>query len=86
MKKSTGAKVKSNSEWKDKKRKYILGVKSNSTIYPAVKYYGTLRGAKDACTKHYGPAIHRGEHLMVRYDEHGEDWTTMKMADGWTDD
>jgi len=67
----------------EKKRNYLLGVKGKSLEYPRIKYYGTLRGAKAACTRHYGPAIHRGEHLMVRYDEHGENWETVKYDDGW---
>jgi len=65
------------------KRQYLVGVSSNSSIYPLVKYYGTLRGAKIACTRYYGPAIYRGEHLIVRYDEHGEDWECVKEYDGW---
>jgi len=71
---------------KEEKKNYLLGVKSNSSIYPEVKYFGTLRGAKVACTRYYGPAIYKGEKIYVRYDEHGEDWETMKMVDGWTED
>ena len=69
------------------KREYLLGVKSNSIIYPLVKYFGTLRGAKAACTRYYGPAIYKGEYLIIKeFDDNGADWlVSQRYADGWAD-
>jgi len=72
----------------EEKRNYLIAVKSNSMYYPDVKYYGTLRGAKVACSKYYGPAIYRGEHLLIKTyddDEDNDYYVCEKHEDGWRD-
>jgi len=69
----------------EEKKKYLLGVKSNSRLYPVVRYYGTLRGAKVACTRLYGKAIYTGEHLLIETEGLGDNFVCEKFEDGWRD-
>jgi len=70
----------------EEKRNYLVGVRSNSSIYPDVEYYGTLRGAKMLASRYYGPAIYTGEYLLIKTyddDEDNDDFVCEKHEDGW---
>jgi len=67
----------------EEKRNYLIGVRSNSSIYPDVEYFGTLRGAKMYATRYYGPAIYKGEYLLIMNDSEGDNFVCEKHEDGW---
>jgi len=54
------------------KHLYLLGLMSYSSVYSHVKYYGTLRGAKMACKRLFGPETDNCKYLILEYYEY--DW------------
>jgi len=49
---------------------YLLGLMSYSFVYPIIKYYGTLRGAKMACKRFFGPETDNCKYLILEYDKY----------------
>jgi len=54
------------------KHLYLLGLMSYSSVYCHVKYYGTLRGAKMACKRFFGPESDNCKYSILEYDDHPE--------------